>query len=125
LKICTNIPKIDTKDIITRIPKINFGINEHSQKEIIHILETAMQQNYFQFEEKYYKQTDGLAVGAPTSAILAKAYTQNMEHKQIHQILIKHEIIGYFKYVDGILLFMTKWKQLYTKYLPNSTNNPL
>jgi hypothetical protein len=42
------------------------------------------EQNYFQFELKYYKQTNGLAMGAPTSAILAEAYIQNMQHKYIH-----------------------------------------
>jgi hypothetical protein len=33
-------------------------------------------------------------MGAPTSAILAEAYIQNIEHKQIYPILIKHKIIG-------------------------------
>jgi hypothetical protein len=54
----TNIPKIETTDIITSILKIN----ENSQKEIIRILETVMEQNYFQSEQKYYKQMDKLWV---------------------------------------------------------------
>jgi hypothetical protein len=57
-----------------------------------------------QFKQKYFKQTDGLALGAPTSAILAEAYIQNMEHKQIYAILTKRQIIGHFRYVDAILL---------------------
>jgi Tfp pilus assembly pilus retraction ATPase PilT len=79
----TNIPRIEATDIITNTLKINSGINENSQKEIMHILKTIMEQNYFQFEQKYYKQTDGLAMGAPTSAVIAETYIQNMEHKQI------------------------------------------
>jgi dTDP-glucose pyrophosphorylase len=67
------------------IPKINPGITESSQKEITHIIETVIEQN-FQFEQKYYKETDGLPTGAHTSAILAEAYIQHMEHKQIYQI---------------------------------------
>jgi hypothetical protein len=39
-----------------------------------------MEQSYFQFEQKYCKQTNGLAMGAPTTAILADEYIQNMEH---------------------------------------------
>jgi hypothetical protein len=50
---------------------------------MIHILESGIEQNYFKFELKYYKQTDGLAMGAPKSAILAEAYIQNVEHKSI------------------------------------------
>jgi hypothetical protein len=55
-----------------------------------------MEQIYFPFEEKYYKQTDCLAMGAPTSAILAEEDIQNIEHKRTYPILIKHQIIGYF-----------------------------
>jgi hypothetical protein len=112
-----NIPKIGTMDIITNMPKINSIISETIQNEIIHIV------NYFQFEQKHYKQTDWLAVGAATSAILAEAYIQNMEHKQIYQIIIKHQIIVYFGYVDDILIIYDKKKQ--TKPWLNSVNNNL
>jgi hypothetical protein len=61
-----------------------------------------MEQNYFQVDQQYYKQTDGLVMGAPTSSLLAKPYIQHMEHKQIYPILIKQQIITYFRYVDDI-----------------------
>jgi hypothetical protein len=35
-------------------------------------------------------KTDGLAMGAPISAILAESYIQNMKHKHMYPILIKH-----------------------------------
>jgi hypothetical protein len=77
---CTNIPKIETTDVITNILRITSGINENNQKEITHI-RSSNGSNYFQFEEKHYKQTHGLAMGAPTSAVLGEAYIQNMQHK--------------------------------------------
>jgi hypothetical protein len=63
-----------------------------------------MDQNCFQFNQQYYKQTNGVAMGAPTSAILAGTYVQHMEHMQIYPILIKQQVIGYFRYVDDILV---------------------
>jgi hypothetical protein len=33
-----------------------------------------MEQNYFEFDQQYYKPTDGLATGAPASSIQAKTY---------------------------------------------------
>jgi hypothetical protein len=39
-------------------------------------------------------------MGAPISAILAETYIQHMEHKQIYPVLLKHQIIGYYRYVD-------------------------
>jgi hypothetical protein len=62
-----------------------------------------MEQNYFQFDQKFCKQTDGLGMDAPAS-IFAEAYVQNMEHKQIYPILVKQQIIEYFRYVDDIHL---------------------
>jgi hypothetical protein len=36
------------------------------------MLKTLTEENYFQFEQQYHKQTDGLTTGAPTYAILAE-----------------------------------------------------
>jgi hypothetical protein len=44
-------------------------------------------------------------MGTAASSILAEAYIQNMEHRQIQSILIEHQIIEYFRYLDGILIF--------------------
>jgi hypothetical protein len=103
VNVYTNIPK---NDIITITKNIlqNYDINIDTQKEIIQLMNTLLEQNYFQHDHKYYKQTNGLAMGAPTSAILAEIYIQNTEHTQIYDILIKQHIIAYFRYVDDILI---------------------
>jgi nucleoside-specific outer membrane channel protein Tsx len=43
-------------------------------------------------------------MGAPTSAILAGTFMQFLEHTVIYQILKKHQIIDYYRYVDDILI---------------------
>jgi hypothetical protein len=43
-------------------------------------------------------------MGAPTSSILAETCIQYAEHKHISPVLIKQQIISYFKYADGILM---------------------
>jgi ABC-type nitrate/sulfonate/bicarbonate transport system ATPase subunit len=55
---------------------------------------------------------------APTSATLAEAYIKNMEHKQIHPILIKHQINEYFRYADDILLIydQRKTEETFTEF---------
>jgi hypothetical protein len=55
-----------------------------------------MEQNYLQFDQQYSEQTEVLAMGAPTSAVLTKTYIQRMEHKQVYPVSIKYQIIGYF-----------------------------
>jgi hypothetical protein len=49
-------------------------------------------------------------MGAPTSAILGEAYTQYTEHKNLHPMLKKHQIIGYFRYIDDILIIYNQNK---------------
>jgi hypothetical protein len=51
-----------------------------------------------------YKQNDALAMGAPTSSILAELFLQYLEHNHIINILQKHHIISYHRYVDDILI---------------------
>jgi hypothetical protein len=72
--------------------------------EIIYILKIILEQNYFQYDKQHYKQTEGLAMGAPTSAVLAEIFTQHMEHKHIYPILKTQEIIAYYRYVYDILI---------------------
>jgi hypothetical protein len=90
-------------------------ITKTTQEEITNILKSIMEQNYFQVNEQYYAQT-GLAMGAPTSAILAEVYIQHMEHKQLYPILTRHQIMGYFRYVDDILIIYNQNKKTYLKY---------
>jgi hypothetical protein len=42
-------------------------------------------------------------MGAPSSATLSEIYLQHLEHTEIIKI-IRHNIIGYFRYVDDILM---------------------
>jgi hypothetical protein len=37
-------------------------------------------------------------------AILAEICVHCLEHNQIYAVLIKHQIIGYFRYIDDILI---------------------
>jgi hypothetical protein len=49
----------------------------------------VIEQGYLQFDQQYYKQTEGLAMGAPTSSILTEVYIQYMEHKQLYLVVMK------------------------------------
>jgi hypothetical protein len=82
-KTYTNIPKKDIINISSSILDNNAEIQSNICKEIIYILKTVMKQNYFQFDQKYYKQMEGLAMGAPILAVLAETFIQHMEYKYI------------------------------------------
>jgi hypothetical protein len=43
-------------------------------------------------------------MGAPTSSVFSEIYLEFLEHTQLHNISIRHHILGYFRYVDDILV---------------------
>jgi hypothetical protein len=99
----TNIPTLQLPIIISNICKFQNTPSE-IKNELIKITKTLLKQNYFSFQDSIYRQTEGLAMGASTSAIFSEIYLQYMEHTTLAEILIKHNIQGYFRYVDDILL---------------------
>ena len=78
-------------------------VDEKTANELIRITRTVLEQNYFAFRNHNYCQNTGLAMGAPSSAILSEVYLQHLEHIKIIQIITQHNI-GYFRYVDNILM---------------------
>jgi hypothetical protein len=99
----TNIPTQNLTAIINKIGQDN-QVDNNILNDIIKLTNTIMNQNYFQFTKENYVQTEGLAMGAPTSAILSEIYLQSIENNIIYNILKTHKIKGYFRYVDDILI---------------------
>jgi hypothetical protein len=56
-----------------------------------------------ELNSNFYLQSQGLAMGALSSA-LSEIYLQHIKHNQILDLLIKHKIISYHRYVHDILI---------------------
>jgi hypothetical protein len=99
----TNIPTVQVYEFIKDI--LNETVELPNRKtEILNLVKTVLDQNYFTLNNEFYTQESGLAMGAPSSAILAEVFLQKVEHNEIYRILRKHNIEGYFRYVDDILI---------------------
>jgi hypothetical protein len=83
-----------------------------------------MEQNFFQLYQQYFKQTDELAMDAPTSSVLAETYVQHMEQNWIYPILIKQQIIAYFRYVNDMIYAQNKGNIEHTLNEFNNINHP-
>jgi len=105
----TNIPAEERLTIIESACKNN-DVEEGTKRDILKLLKVVIDQNYFQFMEQTYVQHDGLAMGAPTSSILSEFYLQHLENSKIYDILINFNIIGYFRYVDDLLIIYNEKK---------------
>ena len=74
----------DIKDLYVNIPiKQTITImknllsehnDEYTSKQILKILETILQQNYFSFQSNTYQPEKGVSMGSPFSNIVAKIF---------------------------------------------------
>jgi hypothetical protein len=99
----TNIPTSQITRIISKICKFQ-NLSRATRAEITKLVTTVLKQNYFKFDNHMFKQIDGLAMGAPTSALFSEIYIQKIEHTKIASILRNNNIHSYSRYVDDILL---------------------
>jgi len=117
----SNIPTTDLMAILKKICKINI-VDDKTMQDIVRITQTLIRQNYFCFRDTTYIQNEGLAMGAPTSSVLSEVYLQYMENTAIYELLVKHKIEGYFRYVDDILV-MYKEDKTDILEVPEDFNN--
>jgi len=83
-------PSIPTDELV-RILKgmcIENQLEEKTTNELIKITYNILEQNYFTFRNQPYFQNTGLAMGAPSSAVLSEVYLQHLEHTEIIKIIM-------------------------------------
>jgi hypothetical protein len=85
-----------------------FWLNKNSNQNIIvkqtlELIRVILNQNYFPHGGKYFKPTQGMAIGSPTSGTLAEIHFQFFEELIIKHWMENGEITYYRRYVDGII----------------------
>ena len=75
-----------------------------TQQEIVKWYDVITSQNYFAHKKDTVIQHDGLAMGAPSSGLIAEIFLQHIEPTHLAHLTHKHKIINYCRYVDDILL---------------------
>ena len=97
----TNIPLTETIDIaldllFTQQP--NFHINRYDLKQLFNI---ATSQTHFLFNEHFYDQTDGVAMGSPLAPVLANLFMGYHEKNWLTNY-DGSNVLFYRRYVDDI-----------------------
>jgi hypothetical protein len=100
----------------------NNSVDRETARDIMKIAQVLIKQNYFQYQDTTYVQTEGLAMGAPTSSVFSEIFLQWLENTKIVDLLIKHEIEGCFRFVDDILVVYSEDKTNIRNLL-NQLNN--
>ncbi len=119
----TNIPTQETIQITKELLQKN-GIKKEKIDEIITLITTITEQNYFQHNNKFYSQTDGLPMGNPLSGTLANIYMNHFENQHIlTKTNNKNQIIKYWhRYVDDIIILFNGTTRQLSNFHKNINN---
>ena len=117
----TNVPIKDTliivKDLLVNDPDLQTKTNIPAE-DLLEITELLLTKTCFQFNGKFLKQTDGVAMGGPASSVIAEIYMQAHETTaltttsnppkvwerfvdDVFLIIKKSSLEGFFNHVNG------------------------
>jgi len=124
---------LDIKDLYTNLPKqgINWpakhwlqqtNISQEESIQIILLINIIMEQNYFQYNNQFYKPQKGIIMGSPLSGTLAELYLQRIDKDFIKQWLDSQKIKYYRRYIDDIIIIYDKDKTKGEHILQNINN---
>ena len=99
----TNIPIDETLTIIYDFLS-NHNHNTAYIQQLISLLSSALNQNYFSYNNKFFLQKDGLPMGSPLSSLISEISLQYHENHHIDQVKRQFNISYYGRYVDDILI---------------------
>jgi hypothetical protein len=105
INLYSNIPVKETRTILADTLKY-YQTDPQTQQELLMRYDVTTRQNYFAQNQDIISQHDGLAMGAPSSGLIAELFLQHTDNTHLAHLSHKHRIINYdyFRYVDVTLL---------------------
>jgi hypothetical protein len=112
---------LDIKDLLVNLPKQgiiqstifwldNNNINKKIKEQVTHLLKVIIGQNYFQYNNQFFRPRNSIAIGSPISGTLAEIYLQHTEELFIKHWIESQEIFYYKRYVDDIIIIRNQNK---------------
>jgi len=89
----SNIPVAETKIILADFLKQKL-IDTQTQTELLNWYEVITKQNYFSNNNDIAIHNDSLAVGSPSSGLIAEIFLQHTENSHLTHLTKKHKIIN-------------------------------
>ena len=122
----TNIPLEETiKNCVNDLFSNNFYSGKLSRKDLYELLKLATTESSFIFDNKLYKQIDGVAMGSPLGPTLANAFICHYEKIWLNECPSQFKPVVYKRYVDDIfVLFKSKEHlKLFVNYMNSKHRN--
>ncbi|CAK1596620.1 unnamed protein product [Parnassius mnemosyne] len=99
----TNVPSPDCLRILADLFEKR-RLHPGETNDLLNLTSLCMKQNYFRFNNRFYLQKEGLAMGSPLSPLMADIFMDNFEKQHI---VVNQNILYYYRYVDDIIICWT------------------
>ena len=123
----TNVPVGEALDVIHEKLIADDTLAERtalSPPQITKLLQICLITTYFLYQEQYYEQKDGTAMGSPVSPVVANIFMEHIEERAIRSS--PHPIRFWRRYVDDTFCFLSKSSvEEVQKHLNSVTGNPI
>jgi len=103
----TQVPIKDTLDIITSSQEVS--------PSLIPLIEHCLKTTYFSYNNQFYEQTSGAAMGSPISPVIANIFMEHFEKEALQKTPKKPEV--WFRYVDDTFVIWRHGRAELRKFL--------
>ena len=107
-------------DFKSKIGQVWYEVADHLDREdVMTLLKVVLNNCVFSFQNKFYKQLHGAAMGSPCSPVVANIYMEYFEKRALGpELPISFTINTWLRYVDDVLTIVKKGThELSTKLL--------
>ena len=109
----------DVESLFTQVPiKDTINIIKTSQKvssDLIPLIEHCLTTTYFSYDNHFYEQTSGAAMGSPISPVIANIFMEHFEKEALRKAPNKPEV--WFRYVDDTFVIWRHGRSELRKFL--------
>ena len=123
----TNIPLSETINIILQkfFPSPNDTYNGFNKSLFKTMLELAVNNTYFIFNQSFYQQTEGMGMGSPLGPSFANVLKCHLEETWLEKCPPEFKPSSYYRYVDDTFLLFREEQhsQLFFDYLNSKHPN--
>jgi hypothetical protein len=107
----------DVVSLFTKVPVEDSLslLSQHFTNDILALFKLVLTCIYFYINDQYFKQTGGVAMGSPLSAVIANFFTEEFEERALNQATLKPTC--WYRYVDDTFVIWPHGKVSLTNFV--------